>query len=299
MVQQKDYSEQLPHIQDIQEVTPNVDYADGDVFIFDNIKEISLAQNMKVPVHVILLCKKGKMQMLINERECAMTENEILICPANSYLSECMYSSDYEGKACAFTDKILQDCLRSNVNLWNNVMYIRKINHIKIEEASVLYIQHLYEVLRYLINESGRPYRKEEIQSVIGVMLLGLCGLLYSEVGDETFDNTSRKEFLFQKFLHNVSTSERKRHSVDYYAGQLHITPKYLSLVCKQISGKTALAWIEEYVMEDIRYYLRSSHISIKEVANKLGFPNLSFFGKYIKRTTGMSPRQLRRTLRE
>ncbi len=299
MVQQKDYSGQLPHIQDIQEVTPNVDYADGDVFIFDNIKEISLAQNMKVPVHVILLCKKGKMQMLINERECAMTENEILICPANSYLSECMYSSDYEGKACAFTDKILQDCLRSNVNLWNNVMYIRKINHIKIEEASVLYIQHLYEVLRYLINESGRPYRKEEIQSVIGVMLLGLCGLLYSEVGDETFDNTSRKEFLFQKFLHNVSTSERKRHSVDYYAGQLHITPKYLSLVCKQISGKTALAWIEEYVMEDIRYYLRSSHISIKEVANKLGFPNLSFFGKYIKRTTGMSPRQLRRTLRE
>lgn len=299
MVQQKDCSEQLTHIQGIQEVTPNVDYADGDVFIFDNIREISLAQNMKVPVHVILLCKKGKMQMLINERESSMTENEILICPANSYLSECMYSSDYEGKACAFTDKILQDCLRSNVNLWNNVMYIRKINHIKIEEASVLYIQHLYEVLRYLINESGRPYRKEEIQSVIGVMLLGLCGLLYSEVGDETFDNTSRKEFLFQKFLHNVSTSEMKRHSVDYYAGQLHITPKYLSLVCKQISGKTALAWIEEYVMEDIRYYLRSSHISIKEVANKLGFPNLSFFGKYIKRTTGMSPRQLRRTLRE
>lgn len=299
MVQQTESSGQEAHIQDIQEVTSKVDYADGDVFIFDNIKEISLAQNMKVPVHIIILCKKGKMQMLINERTGSMTENEILICPANSYLSDCMYSSDFEGKACAFTDRILQDCLRSNVNLWNNVMYIRKINHIKIEEASLLYMGHLYEVLRYLINESGRPYRKEEIQSIIGVILLGLCGLLYSEVGDDDFNNTSRKEFIFQKFLQKVSTSEKKRHSVDFYAEQLHITPKYLSLICKQISGKTALAWIEEYVLEDIRYYLRSSHISIKEIANKLGFPNLSFFGKYIKRTTGMSPRQLRKTLRE
>ena len=74
------------------------------------------------------------------------------------------------------------------------------------------------------------------------------------------------------------------------YARELYVTPKYLSLVCKQHSGKTALQWIEEYTLADVDYYLRSTDRSIKEVVNLLGFPNASFFGKYVKEHLGVSP---------
>lgn len=70
-------------------------------------------------------------------------------------------------------------------------------------------------------------------------------------------------------------------------------------MVCKQHSGKTALQWIEEYTLADIDYYLRSTDRSIKEVANILGFPNASFFGKFVKEHFGISPMSYRERRKE
>ena len=74
----------------------------------------------------------------------------------------------------------------------------------------------------------------------------------------------------------------------------LAVLPKYLSTICKKYSGKTANTWITEHVMEDIRYYLVSTDLSIKEICVRLGFPNTSFFGKYVKEHFGVTPTQMR-----
>ncbi len=81
---------------------------------------------------------------------------------------------------------------------------------------------------------------------------------------------------------------------IGFYANQLYVTPKYLSAVCKEVSGQTASELITQYMVKDILYLLRNSQKSIKEIANELNFPNLSFFGKYVKQHLGMSPKQYR-----
>ena len=86
---------------------------------------------------------------------------------------------------------------------------------------------------------------------------------------------------------------------VAVYADKLHVTPKYLSAVCKDISGETASDIINQYVIKDVLYLLKKSEKSIKEIVNELDFPNLSFFGKYVKRYTGSSPKQYRKQLAE
>ncbi len=65
-------------------------------------------------------------------------------------------------------------------------------------------------------------------------------------------------------------------------------------MVCQKYSGKTASDWINEYVVQDINYYLKNTTKSIKEIADTLGFDNLSFFGKYVKQHFGSSPRGVR-----
>ncbi|MBR1622282.1 MAG: AraC family transcriptional regulator [Prevotella sp.] len=92
-----------------------------------------------------------------------------------------------------------------------------------------------------------------------------------------------------------MNTSHVKHRPVEYYASELCISPKYLSVICKNNSGKTANEWIREHVLEDIRYYLRNTDYSIKEICNQLGFPNPSFFGKYVKEHFGVTPAQFRR----
>lgn len=77
---------------------------------------------------------------------------------------------------------------------------------------------------------------------------------------------------------------------------QLAVTPKYLNVVCKQYSNQTALKWMEHYLLEDVRYYLRNTNLTIKEVSNLLGFPNVSFFGSYVKKHFGVSPVNVRKS---
>jgi AraC-like DNA-binding protein len=85
-----------------------------------------------------------------------------------------------------------------------------------------------------------------------------------------------------------------KRQQVSYYADKLNISPKYLSTVCKKVSGKNPMRWITEYVMQDCYALLKSTDLSIKEISNRLGFPNSSFFGQYFREQAGMTPMEYR-----
>ena len=78
----------------------------------------------------------------------------------------------------------------------------------------------------------------------------------------------------------------------------LCLTPKYLSAVCKQVSGSTASQLIASFVVKDIRRLLDESDKSVKEICNELGFPNPSFFGTYVRKHLGQSPRRFRESVK-
>lgn len=99
----------------------------------------------------------------------------------------------------------------------------------------------------------------------------------------------SRQEYIFSRFMDLLSAHAEER-SVQFYASRLCLTSKYLSVIVKQVSGKTPTAWIKERVIQEIKYRLCHTQQSVKEISYTLNFPNASFFGKYFKRATGVSP---------
>ena len=105
----------------------------------------------------------------------------------------------------------------------------------------------------------------------------------------------SRKEDLFERFIRAISESYKEERSVSYYADKMFLTAKHLSTVVKEISGKTAGEWIDSLVVLEAKALLKSSELSIQEIADELHFANQSFFGKYFKHHTGMSPKEYRR----
>ena len=108
----------------------------------------------------------------------------------------------------------------------------------------------------------------------------------------------SQGKVLFNRFLNLLSNSEIKRQPIAHYAGQLAITPKYLTMLCQKYSDKTASEWVVQYTTEEIRFYLKSSSLSIKEISARLGFSNMSHFGSYVRKHLGMSPSEYRYTRR-
>ena len=81
-----------------------------------------------------------------------------------------------------------------------------------------------------------------------------------------------------------------------FYADKLYISPKYLSLIIKESTGRSAAEWIDEYVILEAKNLLRFSGKNIQQIAYELNFTNQSSFGKYFKHLTGMSPSEFQRS---
>ena len=112
----------------------------------------------------------------------------------------------------------------------------------------------------------------------------------------ERIDNQrSRKEEIMAKFILAVSEEFRTQRQVAYYARKFYITPKHLSAVVKEISGRTAGDWIENYVVMEAKVLLKTTDKTIQEITLMLNFANQSFFGKYFKHHTGLSPTAYRK----
>lgn len=135
-----------------------------------------------------------------------------------------------------------------------------------------------------------------ELSAIIGLLLQEKKISLYVNhihTSDKRV-HVSRQEDLFFQFMKLLSDHITSERSVTYYASQLCITPKYLSTVVKLVSGKTPTDWIREKLIDEMKYRLCHSQATIKEIAFQLHFPNNSFFGKYFKAATGVSPTRFR-----
>ena len=98
-----------------------------------------------------------------------------------------------------------------------------------------------------------------------------------------------------QNFLRTVQLHYKKERKVLFYADKLHLSAGYLSTVIKNISGKTAAEWIDDYVMLEAKTLLKSTNLTIQQISDNLNFPSQSFFGKYFKRQAGVSPKEYKK----
>lgn len=116
---------------------------------------------------------------------------------------------------------------------------------------------------------------------------------------DGTDDNAKRASQLFTMLMRELETSYKQSHSVAFYARQLNISPKYLTRIVREISGQTPKAIIDHYVIMQLKLALRTSNINVKQLSWEFNFSDESFFCRYFRQRTGMSPQQYRRSYKE
>ena len=279
------------------EVELTVGYSDDDLVLFDSVKLLVAPQSSRLQMNIVAFCTQGKIHIDLNGCKIVCEANQIMACPSNVSFSNIMMSPDFEFKALFISDKMLQAILRTRMNSWMNLLYVRKSHVATLGAVEIGFLVRFYEMLKVSFDErDNNPYATEIIESLLRGGFLSLLGFLVTQLG-EKFPPEGRKstEMVFQQFLDLLSNQTVKHHTVEYYAKELCVTPKYLSAVCKTHSRKTANAWIRDYVLDDIRYYLLQTNMSIKQISTQLGFPNTSFFGRYVKEHFGMSPSLFRK----
>ena len=269
-----------------------IGYSDNDIVVVDSIQRFAEINAAHIAMNVIMVCSNGKIQARMNDMQLSLSKNQVAIVPQNVLVTDIMISPDFDMKAVFLTNSILQSLLRDKMMLWNDMMYVYHHHVITLDDDDVENYSQFYDMLRVAVERSSKkPFREEVVQSLLKVALLALCGEMKLLLPDEYLDDDARlSNTHFQRFLEVLHNSEVKYRPVEYYASELCISPKHLTSICKKISGKTASEWIREQVLEDIRYYLKKTDLSIKQVCNRVGFSNTSFFGKYVKEHLGMTP---------
>ena len=132
----------------------------------------------------------------------------------------------------------------------------------------------------------GDVYSPEVLRSMIRTLAYKVCRIIGRHIESQPAPETSarsRNDEYFNQFMSELTKHYMQERSVGFYAGQLHLTPKYLTTIIRKTSGRTAAEWIDDYVVLEAKNLLKYSTMSIQEIAYCLNFPNQSFFGKYFR----------------
>ena len=123
---------------------------------------------------------------------------------------------------------------------------------------------------------------------LVGALIMHIS-YLWEESDSSQIGARTREQQLFSEFIRLVSQYASTQHSLDFYASHLCVTPRYMSTIVSNVSGKTAKYWIDEAIVNAIKVQLRYTDKQVSEIAYDMNFPNPSFFCKYFKRLTGMT----------
>jgi len=274
--------------------TSVIDYNNEDILLIDNVNAIDSLYPLKPKTTLIAMCTQGSQQFTANGRNMEVNVGDVLISMPNMNVESGNRSSDFECKALCLSDNAVQRLLQERISVWHHAVYVGQLNIIHMSDACKEEFAFYYALIRSKLAGKQQDTSYEILHSLLRALLLELCAGLERNNGKQKEEKMSQGKVLFNRFLSLISSSVVKRQPILYYAGKLAITPKYLTMLCLKYSNKTASDWVAQYTIEDIRFYLKSTDLSIKEIAAKLGFSNMSHFGSYVRKHLGMSPSEFR-----
>ena len=248
---------------------PAMDFIGNDFAIFDNIGDIPLfGYPTRLNASCLTLCLKGHCRIRINLKEHELTAGVLVVTLPEQILQQVERSDDFTGVFIVVSGQFIDDVLPTVQQLFPLFFMIKEqpCVHLKPEEMDA--IQEYYSFLQKKVKLKDNPFRKEITQGLI-------LSLFYE--------------------IYSIYQGNEVERSVAYYADKMFLTAKHLSTAVKEVSGKTAGEWIDSLVILEAKALLKSSEMSIQEISDELHFANQSFFGKYFKHHTGMSPKEYRK----
>lgn len=292
--------QEIPNIS-IKRIQESVPYFKGieNELIIDYTEHIvpeSRNPIQKFPIRLdglfIGLREKGSARININLKEFEVKPNDLVICSPGDLMQLSPQDGAHLSQIIMVSSHFLKEMYIS-LNSFMPFFASQKehpIFHLTDDEVKEL--TNFFIGIRKAV-ESDDYFRVDITKRLLAAYLYKLGSILYHhrpELQAEAAKPLKREEILFKEFIRLVSEHHRKERRVDFYAEQLYLSPKHFSTVIKKVSGKTAGHWIDEYVILEAKTLLKYSAMSIQEVAYYMNFPNPSFFGKYFKQHTNMSP---------
>ena len=236
----------------------------------------------------IIVCTAGHCNLKINLENYEVEAPSLITIMPGQIVEPMAASQNFSAIIIALSKRFID---MINLPGWQQ-NYLQMYNHPAqpLDESQVNAMRFFFTVLHHAASDEDNPFRLQVIENMIRVVYYGgVSRMKQHDTNTSTFKNG-----IVERFMNLVREHYREERLIGFYADKLCITPKYLSKVVKEHTGRSAGEWIERHVILEARAMLQSSDMTIQQISTSLNFPNQSFFGKYFKRATGLSPKQYR-----
>lgn len=265
----------------------------GIAFI-DNVKEIpEIKFPARFDIAIFALALKGEARLSINLKEYTIKPNGLILIAPNSIILKQEKSEDFAAIYIAVSSELMNSMSVGMPGQLNVFLYIQEHPVTLLKEEEVTLLKDYYSFVRKQIQLENKTYIREITYHLVSSLFYEILNIIDRYQPDVQISQSRQKE-LFERFLHLLKENYKVNRSVTFYADKLCITPKYLSALSKGLTQLTASEWIDRCVILEAKGLLKGSSKTIQEISDELNFPNQSFFGKYFKNHTGLSPKDFR-----
>ena len=244
---------------------------------------------------VLMFCERGELLFELNYTSYTLRENGFLIITPLDILSFENVTHDFSSTVLVLPSEIFSPVLKD----------INMLNFKYIKQSPVIYLQNEYlalykQILSTLWQVKGMV-AEEEFDKIASMQISSLSVVQqdyynkYIAKKDNGYEYIPRKKELFRNFINKLVESRLISREVLFYANELGVSSGYLNEVCNEVSGHSAKAIIDSAVTASLKYELSYTAKSIQELAEDFNFPSQSYFTRYYKRMTGLTPSEFRK----
>ncbi len=244
-----------------------------------------------------IMVESGSLSMTVGLQQTTLTAGTICLFRDGIMGMSPQVSSQLKGYVVMISPLLFRKLHLNIRNLIPHMAEAKGIGIAKIDKRQTTNMHRAIELLHSCIqNDRQSASYDEMVFSLISyffyacLSLVGVKGLEKKQ--EKKKKDGTREEAYFRQFMYHLREHYRQERKIGFYADKVCVSPKYLSSIVRSVSGHGPSYWIDECVITEAKNLLKFSSMTIQEISNELHFPTQSYFGRYFKKHTGMSPRE-------
>ncbi len=239
------------------------------------------------------LVHEGWLKLIYNDRMLTLQKGDLMIYSPGMQIRIVSGSVNYQS-VCLIIDEqaALEIPAVRNVvrTVYQPIAEIgRPIIHLD-EQQAAHFRQHMLEIISYL--HSSHRYRHEALRTLFTQFVLDLMDVMEQNIGRGQVSERSTE--LFIAFMRLLTTHFTEHHDIGFYADRLHVTTIHLSRIIRQMTGRTVIDYINQMLLMEAAWLLRSTDLPLADIAERLHFSDQSSFGRFFTRMKGVTPKRFR-----
>lgn len=259
-------------------------------------RDARLGTPVRFSFGIMLLCRSGTAELSINLQAYRLERGTQVLVVPNTTAMLLFVSEDFRASCFAFSTRMFDE---ASYRL--DLPFFRFINNhpVSLHDPDTFEPVCLwFEMMRHTYEDRENMFRNTIVRNRLQNMFMEYYDKIQRRKLHDLARMPDRQTDLCRRFFNLVGANCRTEHRVEWYAGRLCVTTRYLSAITRESVRMTPKEVIDRMLLLEIRILLETSGKTVQEIADATGFRDQAYLSRYFRRQTGSSISEYRRVVK-